>query len=92
MKKYIVSGNDYDMGYKVGNIFKEYLQNEIKKYDEKMLNKNIYSIVKKLELKLKEESFSCLEEIYGRADGAEVSRDSLLLMFFPEIYKIVQFE
>ena len=26
MKKYIVSGNDYDMGYKVGNIFKEYLQ------------------------------------------------------------------
>lgn len=87
MKKYIVSGNDYDMGYKVGNIFKEYLQNEIKKYDEKMLNKNIYSIVKKLELKLKEESFSCLEEIYGRADGAEVSRDSLLLMFFPEIYK-----
>lgn len=89
MKKYVVSGTDYDMGYKVGNIFKEYLCSEIKKYDEKILNENVYSKVKELELKLKNESSNCLEEIYGRADGAGVDRESLLLMFFPEIYKKV---
>lgn len=87
MKKYVVTGTDYDMGYQIGKIFKEYLQNAIKKYDEKILNKNVYSKVKELEVKLKNESFNCLQEIYGRADGAEVSRDSLLLMLFPEIYK-----
>ena len=87
MRKYVVTGTDYDMGYQIGKIFKEYLHNEIKKYDEKILNKNVYAKVKELEFKLKNESFNCLREIYGRADGAEVSRDSLLLMFFPEIYK-----
>lgn len=87
MRKYVVTGTDYDMGYQIGKIFKEYLHNEIKKYDEKILNKNVYAKVKELELKLKNESFNCLREIYGRADGAEISRDSLLLMFFPEIYK-----
>ena len=87
MRKYVVTGTDYDMGYQIGKIFKKYLQNAIKKYDEKILNKNVYSKVKELEIKLKNESFNCLQEIYGRADGAEVSRESLLLMFFPEIYK-----
>ena len=34
MKKYVVSGTDYDIRYKVGNIFKEYLCRKIKKYNE----------------------------------------------------------
>lgn len=86
MKKYIVSGTSYEIGYKVGIIFKKHLNNEIKKYDEKIINKNVHSNVKKLEKKLKHDYSECLEEIYGRADGASVNRDSLLLMFFPEIY------
>lgn len=89
MKKYIVNGTDYDMGYKVGVIFKKYLHDRIKKYDEKLLNEKVYLKVKELELKLEKEAYSCLQEIYGRADGALVNRDSMLLMFFPEIYRKV---
>lgn len=48
MRKYVVTGTDYDMGYQIGKIFKKYLQNAIKKYDEKILNKNVYSKVKEL--------------------------------------------
>lgn len=87
MKQYVVTGTNYDMGYKVGEIFKEYLRSEIKKYEEKILDVYVYRKVKEIELKLKNEYPNCLEEIYGRADGANVNKDALMLMFFPEVYK-----
>ncbi|MBQ3408287.1 MAG: hypothetical protein IJH12_03670 [Clostridia bacterium] len=87
MIKFEVTGTEYEIGFKIGEKFKIYLQNKAKIYDEKIINLTIYSRVKEMENKLKNEFPKCLEEIYGRADGAEVSRDSLLLMFFPEIFK-----
>lgn len=82
-----VSGSNYEIGYKLGKHFKNYLNNVIKKYDEKIKYKNIYEDVKNMENKLKREFPQYLDEIYGRADGACLSRDSILLMFFPEIFK-----
>lgn len=89
MIKFEVTGTEYEMGFKIGEKFKMYLQNKVKIYDEKITNPIMYSKVKEMENKLKKEFPKCLEEIYGRADGAQVSRDSLLLMFFPEIFKSI---
>ena len=87
MKLIEVKGTEYEMGYKIGTYFKEYLSNAIKKYDSKIKIVDVYKEVKQLEKKLKAQFPQCLDEIYGRADGASISRDSALLMFFPEIFK-----
>lgn len=87
IKNFEVSGTEYDMGYAVGKEFKDYLQKSIEKYEEKLKIKNVYENVKRMEEKLKKQFSKCLEEIYGRADGANVSRDATLLMFFPEIFR-----
>ncbi len=86
--KFVVFGNEYEMGFKIGEHFKEYLLQESSAYEKEIKNnEEIYSKVKNMELKLKEEFPICLNEIYGRADGAGISRDTMLLMFFPEIFK-----
>jgi len=82
-----VKGSDYEMGFQIGGIFKEYLQKTIPKYEEKLKDKTAYLKVKNMEKQLKNTLPNCLDEIIGRADGAGVSRDAMLLMFFPEIYK-----
>ena len=87
IKYFEVTGTEYEMGYSVGNEFKEYLKESINKYEEKLKIKNVYNKVKNLEEKLKKQFPKCLEEIYGRADGANISRDATLLMFFPEIFR-----
>ena len=87
IKNFEVSGTEYDMGYVVGREFKDYLQKSIEKYEEKLKIKNVYKKVKNMEEKLKIQFPKCLEEIYGRADGANISRDATLLMFFPEIFR-----
>ena len=87
MKLIEISSSDYEIGNRLGKYFKKHLKNIIKRYDEKIKNKKIYNEVKKIEDKLKQEFPQCLEEIYGRADGAGLSRESGLLMFFPEIFK-----
>jgi len=80
-----VCGTDYEKGFEIGKRFKEYLNKVIGKYDEQ--KQKAFDKIKSLELKLKEILPDCLDEIYGRADGAGVSRDSMLLLFFPEIFK-----
>lgn len=80
-----VSGTDYEIGFQIGQKFKEYLSKIIGKYD-KVVNK-VYDKIKHLEQKCKILLPNCLDEIYGRADGANISRDSMLLLFFPEIFK-----
>lgn len=88
IKVFEVYGNEYEMGCQIGKKFKLYLAQKINTY-EKVINENkdIYEKVKDMEEKLKKTYPKCLDEIYGRADGAEVPRDAMLLMFFPEIFK-----
>lgn len=80
-----VKGSDYEMGFQIGKYFKDYLNKKIKEFDEKVniAKKEISYLKEKIETKYP----NLLQEIYGRADGAQVSRESLLLMFFPEVYK-----
>lgn len=85
MLKYLeVKGTDYEMGYQVGEYFRPYLQSRISVFDKKvdLAKDKIKSLKNKLET-----TFPCLlQEIYGRADGAGISRNGFLLMLFPEIY------
>lgn len=87
IKNFEVYGTEYDMGYKIGQEFKTYLRNNIQQYEKKLKYKSVYDKVKNMENKLKKQFPKCLEEIYGRADGAGISKDATLLMFFPEIFK-----
>lgn len=80
-----VSGTDYEMGFQIGSYFKKYLNKRIIEFDKKVnLAKEKINYLKN---KLEQNFPNLLQEIYGRADGANVSKDSLLLMFFPEVYK-----
>lgn len=80
-----VNGTDYEMGYQIGLFFQNYLKKRIVEFDEKLnlVIKEVNKLKNKLELHFPQ----LLDEIYGRADGANVSRESMLLMFFPEIYR-----
>lgn len=80
-----VKGTDYEMGFAIGNKFKNYLQNRITEFDQKAPK---YSdCIAAFEDKLKAGFPYLLQEIYGRADGAEISRKSYLLMLFPELFR-----
>lgn len=85
----ISAKSEYEIGIKLGEMFKDFLQKDIKKYEERLKNKKIKEAIKKIEKKLQKEYPQYLEEIYGRADGAKVDRLALLLMFCPEIYKAI---
>lgn len=79
-----VSGNNYQMGAQIGLHFHDYLAS-IEAGFAAMLPGHSER-VKALETKLAANLPGCLDEIYGRADGAGVNRDVMLLIMFPEIY------
>lgn len=80
-----VKGTDYEAGFAIGNKFKNYLQSRIIEFDEKA--PHYQERIQDIENTLKNSFPYLLEEIYGRADGAEISRDSYLLMLFPELFR-----
>ncbi len=80
-----VTGTDYEMGYQIGKKFKNYLQSRIAEFDQKA--PLLADCIKKFEEKLERQFPDLLQEIYGRADGAEISRSGYLLMLFPEVYR-----
>lgn len=84
-----MSGTEYEIGVEIGKKFKDYFQEQIVKYVEKLQYEEVRNILNNIQEKIKNEAPKCLEEIYGRADGAEVSRDGLLLMFCPELFGAV---
>ena len=89
MKYLEISGTYYDFGFQIGKCFKNYLHQIIKPYREKIKLKKVSKCVSHLENKIKKRFPNCLEEIYGRADGADIERKTMLLLFFPEIFKHV---
>ena len=89
MKYLEITGTYYDFGFQIGRYFKNYLNSIIKPYREKIKFKKVNKHVSYLENKLKKSFPNCLEEINGRADGAGIERKTMLLLFFPEIFKRV---
>ena len=83
MKYFEVFGSEYEMGFAIGKFFKDYLNKKIVKYEKLICNFD--KELNYIENKLKNEYPNCLEEIYGRADGAEISRKALLLLYSPEL-------
>ncbi len=84
-----ISGTLYEVGMIIGKKYKKYFQEQIPKYIEKLQYEEIQNILKVIEEKIKKYAPKCLEEIYGRADGADVPRNALLLMFCPELFGAV---
>ena len=77
-----LSGNDYEMGVKIGKTFRSFLQKKAEeKAEEIRKNRKILSVLKK---KLKDYP-SVLDEIKGRADGAEVSLEAMIYLLSPEL-------
>lgn len=82
-----VKGSAYEMGKATGQAFATYLNSRKEEYTEKYQRDGVKEKIAYLENKMKEEFPDCLDEIYGRADGAKIDRNVVLLMFCPEIYK-----
>lgn len=82
-----VSGTEYEMGFQLGQAFAAYLQSAALGMEETLAQGAIREKAERLEGKLKAQLPACLEEIYGRADGAKIPRSLALLLFFPEISK-----
>lgn len=83
IKIFEVGGSHYDMGLAIGRQFKHYLDGvmpivcaRVPKYRER---------ISALQDQLRRSMPNCLDEILGRADGAETSREAMLLYMFPEI-------
>ena len=86
LKIMAVSGTLYERGIQMGKAFRKTIQSEIEAISELWKDEDIcdrFLIVKK---KLEEKYADLLEEVYGRADGAEVKRDDYLLYLCKEIY------
>lgn len=83
MKIFEVNGNDYQMGYGIGKVFKPYLNSVIGEYMDAL--PDYMDRIRLLESKLAASLPNCLAELYGRADGAGVERNAMLLYMFPEI-------
>ncbi len=78
-----VSGNNYQMGFTIGEHFKSYLKFATREFETPL--SSCIERIRLLEGKLKSSLPGCLDELYGRADGAGVDKDVMLLYMFPEI-------
>ena len=75
----------YDNGKTSGQFFKEVIQNNIFKYNEAIKNPEIWNKCEIVLNKLNESYPEYVEEIKGKADGAEVDFKSYWAMMCPEI-------
>ena len=83
---YKVSGTRYEMGYKLGELFNSPINTNINRFIDMLKNEDIKNKLEKAIALIKEKMPECLDELYGKADGAKVDRDALVLMHYPEIY------
>ena len=84
--RYILKGSVYEMGLEAGRIFKDPINAEIAEYEERLKDEKTAALVRNIEDRMRAELPLCLEELYGRADGAGVNREALILFYSPEVY------
>lgn len=81
-----VSGDLYHKGFQMGEQFRETIQMEVEAtrvlFQEEDIRDRFLIVKRKIEASYSD----ILEEVYGRADGAQVDRDEYLLLLCPEIY------
>lgn len=84
--RHIFKGDDYTIGLLVGKLFKDEINKDIKEYYEMIQNEKYSLITDQIIKKLLQRLPRVLNEIYGRADGAQVDRRVMVLFYSPEVY------
>ncbi len=82
----VVSGTLYERGVQMGKAFRTTIQEEMEAVKELWKDPDIQDRFLIVKQKLEDHYADILEEVYGRADGAEVKREDYLLYLCPEIY------
>lgn len=81
-----VKGSRYEMGYQLGEIFKKPINDNINRFldmlKDEEINRKLDNAISLIESNVPE----CLQELKGKAKGAEVDERALILMHYPEIY------
>lgn len=81
-----VEGNLYTRSFKLGKIYKEDIQRNCKNISHLLNDTKINDILNIVKSKLEKLYPEYVQEVYGKADGAEVDRYSYLLYICYEIY------
>ena len=84
--KFILKGSDHEIGVKAGRIFKDPINAEIGIYEKMLEDEKTAVITERIISHMEKDLPRCLDEIYGRADGAGVDRKALVLFYSPEVY------
>lgn len=87
MQLLTVSGTHYEMGVRIGEAFGDYLQQSAAKMEKRAAGKpGLAEWREMMAAKLADALPDCLDELYGWADGADISRENMLLMSSPELF------
>lgn len=81
-----LEGDAYTVGTRLGVRFQPYLHQIISPYEEKAKEIKIRKHLNQLEEKMNILCPESLQEVYGRADGAKIDRQAMLLLLSPELY------
>ena len=85
MKLLEVSGTNYEMGKQIGEAFKTSLNRKAKKLTKTLEDPLLYKKIMDIRKKLEKDFPFILEEINGKAEGAEIDKNVTLLMHSPEL-------
>ena len=75
-----VHGNEYEMGFQTGSVFRQHLQNKIPRFERMLADSDIRSASENVTVKLERQYPHLLMEMNGRADGADIPRDAAMLL------------
>ncbi len=87
MRQITLCGDDYRIGLAYGKCFREYLQEKAFVFAQALTKGDTLEKVEALMGRMQAECPQTLDEVKGRADGAEISLNVMLLMLFPEVFK-----
>lgn len=82
-----ISGTEYEMGLKIGALFKDALREGADQAAVKLEDEAIRKDFETVKQRLEKEYPDSLEHAYGRADGAGADRDSYLLFLCYELWE-----
>ena len=89
MKYFEAKGTDYELGFQVGDFFKAELAKMAGRAESLLREKEkTAEYVKMAKEKLSAEYPASRDEVFGRADGAGIDRDVMLLLLSPDIMEL----
>lgn len=86
MKCFEAVGDEYEMGFSVGCVFKDYLQGIAARRGGMLEDPDIEAFVKGLMARIEDKAPACMRELAGRAAGAEIPLGLMVILSSPEIF------